>query len=153
MDQTGKRRILQGGMENHGQVVRRAAHPRAVESGWSCRASVEGAEFGRERVHFRHGCSVTAELAGKSMRGIVSRRHDQTLHQLPVGVLAALADADSATFSVRVFGRCGDFGVEIEFVERDKSQEHLDGAGRAVATVRIFGGEDLAGFGVREYPS
>ena len=87
------------------------------------------------------------------MRCIVPRRHDQTLHQLSVGVLTALADADGTTFSVRVFGRCGDFGVEIEFVERDESQQHLDGAGGAVATVRIFGGEDLAGFGVREYPS
>ena len=120
--------------------------------GVAARVSAAPSERGH-LVHLRDRGLFAAELGGDRVSGVVAGRHQQCLHELPVGVVPTRADADAGAVDVGVLGRPDDHAVEVEVPQRDDREQYLDRARGPVAAVRVLGGKHLSGVEVGNLPS
>lgn len=141
-------RIAHGLPVEQCQVVGRNRHAGPVQAGGGRGPCVERAQLCCLGIHLLDGRGVTSQLSRQGMRGIVSRRHDQALQQLQIGVDTVLPDADGAAFCVGVLGRRGDLFAEVQLVQSDEGEQYFDRARRSVPTVWILGGYHRSGIEV-----
>ena len=104
-----------------------------------------GAERRRLGVHPRHRDMIAAEHVGQRVRGVVARNQHDRVEQLTGGVDVAWLDPRAGAFHGGIGGSGPDRGVQIELVERDDREQHLDGAGRRMRFIWVARGKNSAG--------